>query len=53
MDYERLVAIIEKYEAKMMAKMEAWLEEIRACLGRMEAGYRPAMKHGKQKVRLA
>jgi hypothetical protein len=29
-DSETLVAITEKLEAKMMAKMGAWLEEIKA-----------------------
>jgi hypothetical protein len=30
-DFERMVTIIEKYEAKMNARMDVLLEELRAC----------------------
>jgi hypothetical protein len=32
-----MVAIMEKFEAKMMAKMDAWIEELKAYLGVTEA----------------
>jgi hypothetical protein len=30
-DSERLVAIMEVFEAKMKAKIDAWLEEMKVC----------------------
>jgi hypothetical protein len=36
-DSERLVAFTEKFEAKMMAKMDAWLEKIKIYLEEVKA----------------